>query len=432
MSTPAARHSATLARRSSVVMLSSRTRSAPASSTSRTCSTVSHSTSTGTPGKRSRTAAKAAATPPAATTWLSLTSAASDSDMRWLTPPPQRTACFSSARRPGVVLRVSRMRAPVPATASHPGGGERGDAGQVAQQVERRALGGEQRPHRARRPPAPPARAPPRSPSVASARSSTPGTTTSSDGHGDADAGERPVGAGDERRDAAQVGGHGRDRRDVLPAVEVLGDRPADEVEDGGRVEAGARERGGGGGAEGHACSRGSYAVPRRVVTRWPRQASSASGWSSRQWAPRVSSRRAAAATSAVATVCRSVASHAAGDGSSDRRAPSASSVRAAAASDVGAAQHAGAEGHRRRRARCAPTGRAAAPRRRAAPARPAAAATARGPRRCARRTPAPRAGCCWPAGWRRGRRCRRPRRRRTGPGTSVRPSRSVRTPPLA
>ena len=56
--------------------------------------------------------ANASATPPAATTWLSLTSAASDSDIRWLTPPPQRTAYFSSARRPGVVLRVSRTAAP--------------------------------------------------------------------------------------------------------------------------------------------------------------------------------------------------------------------------------------------------------------------------------------------------------------------------------
>ena len=38
--------------------------------------------------------------------------------MRWLRPPPAATAAFSSARSPGVVLRVSRMRAPVPATAS--------------------------------------------------------------------------------------------------------------------------------------------------------------------------------------------------------------------------------------------------------------------------------------------------------------------------
>ncbi len=69
-------------------------------------------------GNSSRTARKAAATPPAAITWLSLTRAASDSDMRWLAPPPQRTAYFSRARSPGVVLRVSRTVALVPSSAS--------------------------------------------------------------------------------------------------------------------------------------------------------------------------------------------------------------------------------------------------------------------------------------------------------------------------
>ena len=37
--------------------------------------------------------------------------------MRWLVPPPAATAAFSSARSPGVVLRVSRTRAPLPSTA---------------------------------------------------------------------------------------------------------------------------------------------------------------------------------------------------------------------------------------------------------------------------------------------------------------------------
>ena len=46
-------------------------------------------------------------------------------------------------------------------------------------------------------------------------------------------------------------------------------------------------------------------------------------------------------------------------------------------------------------------------------------------------RTPVPPAASCSPAGWRPGRRCRRPRRRRTGPGTEVRPHRSVHTPPI-
>ena len=74
-------------------------------------------------GNAPRTARNAAATPPAATTWLSLTIAASDSDIRWLTPPPHRTAYFSSARSPGVVLRVSRTAAPVPCSGVSPGTG---------------------------------------------------------------------------------------------------------------------------------------------------------------------------------------------------------------------------------------------------------------------------------------------------------------------
>ncbi|CAM5688200.1 hypothetical protein STENM223S_07656 [Streptomyces tendae] len=79
---------------------------------------MSTSTSIGTSGKRSRTALKACATPPAATTWLSLTSAASERDMRRSTPPPQRTANFSRLRSPGVVLRVSRTFVLVPSSAS--------------------------------------------------------------------------------------------------------------------------------------------------------------------------------------------------------------------------------------------------------------------------------------------------------------------------
>ena len=46
--------------------------------------------------------------------WLSFTSTISDSDPRWFTPPPARTAAFSSARRPGSVLRVSQTRARLP------------------------------------------------------------------------------------------------------------------------------------------------------------------------------------------------------------------------------------------------------------------------------------------------------------------------------
>ena len=50
--------------------------------------------------------------------WLSLIRTPSSRPKRWLTPPPMRTAYFSRARRPGVVLRVSDDAGPVPATAA--------------------------------------------------------------------------------------------------------------------------------------------------------------------------------------------------------------------------------------------------------------------------------------------------------------------------
>ena len=95
-------------------------------------------------------AATASPTPPASATWFSLIRIASWRPMRWLVPPPAATAAFSSARSPGVVLRVSRIRAPVPLDRLDEAGGQRGDAGEVAEEVERRALGGQQRPRRAR------------------------------------------------------------------------------------------------------------------------------------------------------------------------------------------------------------------------------------------------------------------------------------------
>ena len=50
--------------------------------------------------------------------WLSLISTMSNRPKRWLRPPPQATAYFSRRRQPGVVLRVSRICARVPLTAS--------------------------------------------------------------------------------------------------------------------------------------------------------------------------------------------------------------------------------------------------------------------------------------------------------------------------
>ena len=109
---------ATAAGISSMAKLSSITTSAPASRASASASIESTSISTGNVAANDATAANASATPPAAITWLSLTRAASDRPIRWLAPPPIRTAYFSSARSPGIVLRVSRTIAAVPARAS--------------------------------------------------------------------------------------------------------------------------------------------------------------------------------------------------------------------------------------------------------------------------------------------------------------------------
>ena len=62
--------------------------------------------------------AMAAVTEPATRMWFSFSITASNRPMRWLLPPPQRTAYFCARRRPGIVLRVSRIFARVPRTAS--------------------------------------------------------------------------------------------------------------------------------------------------------------------------------------------------------------------------------------------------------------------------------------------------------------------------
>ena len=49
--------------------------------------------------------------------WLSLIRMPSYNPIRWLVPPPIRTAYFSSNRQPGVVFRVSRTLAFVHSTA---------------------------------------------------------------------------------------------------------------------------------------------------------------------------------------------------------------------------------------------------------------------------------------------------------------------------
>ena len=59
-------------------------------------------------------------------------------------PAADPDGVLCSARRPGSVLRVSRMRARVLSDGVHPLSGGRGDPGEVTDQVEHRALGGEE------------------------------------------------------------------------------------------------------------------------------------------------------------------------------------------------------------------------------------------------------------------------------------------------
>ena len=70
-------------------------------------------------------------------TWLSLIIAASKSPKRCGRPPPWTTACFSRARRPGVVLRVAAMRALVPVGLGDEARRQRRHAREAPEEVER-------------------------------------------------------------------------------------------------------------------------------------------------------------------------------------------------------------------------------------------------------------------------------------------------------
>src|SRR5690606_596786 len=127
------------------------------------------------------------------------------------------------------------------------------------------------------------------------------------------DAGEYAVGARDQVAGVELVDRDGGHAGQVQPfGPQVLGQRGPDDPGHVGRVEPR--------GYDGihcrwfHARSHARLNDPsgRNAPRRWPRQASSVSGKSSRQWAPRVSVRAYAAATTAVATVSRLAYSHAA------------------------------------------------------------------------------------------------------------------------
>ena len=119
MRAPRSRACLTASARSRAWKLSSRITSAPASMASSSCARSSTSTAMRSPcGALARARRTASRTDPTSATWLSLIRIPEARSERWLTPPPVRTAYFSSARRPGVVLRVSVTRTLAPSAAA--------------------------------------------------------------------------------------------------------------------------------------------------------------------------------------------------------------------------------------------------------------------------------------------------------------------------
>ena len=254
-----------------------------------TWSRVSHSTSTARPGQR-RWASATAASMEMPARWLSLSRMPSESEPRWLTPPPARTAAFSRARKPGVVLRVSRMRVVGAGRVDEPPG-QGGDAREVAEEVEGGPLGGEDRRQRSLDPgqhlpgvdPVAVGRGPPHR-------------------DGGVDGGERlgrgqPAGQhawrpGHQRRRVTvalgrhQAGGH------VAEHTEILGQGPGHDVAD-------RRHR--------------RIQPGRRHCTNLCEKTSDVAGKSSRRCPPRLSSRAVAAAIKARATSTRLASSPGAG-----------------------------------------------------------------------------------------------------------------------
>ena len=128
------------------------TMSTPASRASVTCSSVSHSTSTMRPGQRAVRALDGLARARRPARWLSLISTASESESRWLKPPPARTA--ARLQRPQAGQRLARVADARPRrrAALHVAPRQRRDAGAVRQEVERDPFAAEDRTQRAAAP----------------------------------------------------------------------------------------------------------------------------------------------------------------------------------------------------------------------------------------------------------------------------------------
>ena len=363
----------------------------------------------------------------------------------------QRHPVVDPAAAPhGVLLQRAQARrrlagvadaAPVPARRRPSGAVSGRDAGEVAEQVQRGALGGEQVAGTARSRSPARRRARPASPSRgdASATGRAPPETTSNTAAATGHARRpRPAARARGRPCERWSLGHRRGRRDVDPA----GRGPRRAVARTSASTATGSSPAVDEPAQCTACGRGSSRDPscalrgfdagdrprRRAASRGrrrvrrPYRGGRASARRPGRGSPRASASRAspraraALAVSDRATACRFVVSQASVCGSSLGSRPRAREHRAGRGQRAGRAQHAGALGHRRlQRAarRSAQQPRPVVVGRRA---RGAAAARRARCRRSARRRPAPRAASSRRAGSRRGPRCTRTRRRRTGP----------------
>ena len=296
--------------------------------------------------------------------WLSLTSTASERLPRWLCPPPARTAAFSRARRPGVVLRVSRTRVDGLAardrvhvrggSAGPPPRGGRGSSGRCARRSGwsggTRDLGdhvARARPRRrrpgARSPPGPgrsgrtsrprrPDRPPPLAPG------STMATVAVADG-GTRAAVRSPRGrtsSARARATASTTAGRGGSTAAPVPGASC------------GRLRHRTAARSGPGRCRPAAGGTSRRPTPSAVWTIRRRQRSEGSGKSLRAWAPRVSLRTVADDSTLVAAVTRLASSPWAR--SPGTRPPTwsamARTARAGRVERRGAAHHAGPGDH--------------------------------------------------------------------------------------
>ena len=154
-------------------------------------------------------------------------STASDSESRWLTPPPARTAAFSQRAQAGQRLAGVADRGPCRAPHRTYWRVSVATPEQVAQEVERGALAGEDRPQRARRPRRAPSRPRSRRRRRRASSTSTSGRAARNASVAAAVPASTPRCAATNAADRGLVVADARERREVAERAEVLGERAA-------------------------------------------------------------------------------------------------------------------------------------------------------------------------------------------------------------